>query len=216
MSMDDHLAACRRIKRSLESAEKELQDGEPGVPFTVDIINGYDSELRTAITKIIQLGAVGCNIEDSRFDPATKKHSLFSIEEMQERLRTAQQVAAENGVPDFVFNVRCDAVLFDPANGFEEIVKRGTAYLETKVPTTIFVWGGPFGPDVTPAQLKSLVERWGGKVSTKVTKGKWSVQELAEAGVSRVSIGPYMAFMHTEHVKAAAKRILDGGVFSFE
>ncbi|KAJ5518627.1 Pyruvate/Phosphoenolpyruvate kinase [Penicillium expansum] len=129
----------------------------PTKPLTVDVQDGHGdaSELADTIKQVIELGAVGCNLEDM---DATGV--LRSVEEATARVGVAVQAAREAGVPDFVVNARTDVLLTE--NGtIEEAIERGRAFLEAGA-TTVFVWGGPSGRGVSSAEVTKLVDALGG------------------------------------------------------
>ncbi|KAK1236048.1 hypothetical protein PQX77_000727 [Marasmius sp. AFHP31] len=226
MSLEAHIESLTRIANIVKSTEPDANNNL-GIPLSVDIIGGYGPRLSEAITKIIELGAVGCNIEDSYFDVATMGVKLYSIDEMKKRLLLAKKVATELGVPDFVFNVRTDAVFVQdgvtPAQVMErgkteqpidEAIARGKAYLSTGVPTTIFIWAGPYSVGTSSENLKRYVKEFDGRVSVHINRkdvGGLSVDELGKLGVARISIGPEFLFQSMEVIKQLAKNILSGG-----
>ena len=75
-----------------------------GLPLTVDIQDGYGSQLVEAVQSVITAGAVGANIEDSYPKKGHDKglSCLRSIEEAADRIKLALRTAAEAGVPDRV------------------------------------------------------------------------------------------------------------------
>ncbi|KAL0578793.1 hypothetical protein V5O48_003205 [Marasmius crinis-equi] len=226
MTLEAHVEALTRISNIIKAAEPEANN-HLGIPLSIDIIDGYGPRLADAITKIIEVGAVGCNLEDSHFDPATMSVKLYSVEEMKERLLLAKKVATDLGVPDFVFNVRTDAVFVQdgvtPAQVMErakteqpidEAIVRGKAYLSTGVPTTIFIWAGPYSVGTSSENLKRYLKEFDGRVSVHINRkdaGGLSVDELAKLGVARISIGPEFLFQSMEAIKGLAKNILGGG-----
>ena len=226
MSLEAHVEALTRIAKMVKSAEPGANDNL-GIPLSIDIIGGYGPKLSEAITKIIQVGAVGCNIEDSYFDLATMGVKLYSIDEMKQRLLLAKKVATDLGVPDFVFNVRTDAVFVQdgvtPAQVMErgkteqpidEAINRGKAYLSTGVPTTIFIWAGPYSVGTSSENLKRYLKEFDGRVSVHINRkeaGGLSVEELGKLGVARISIGPEFLFQSMEVIKQLARNILSGG-----
>ncbi|KAK7043008.1 hypothetical protein VNI00_008746 [Paramarasmius palmivorus] len=226
MTMEAHLDALSRIGTIVKTTEPEANDGL-GIPLSIDLISGYGPRLTEAITKIIQLGAVGCNLEDSYFDPISMSTKLYTIDEMKERLIQAKKAATDLGVPDFVFNIRTDAVFIQDGatipqvmergkteQPIDEAIARGKAYLSTGVPTTIFIWAGPFSVGTSSENLQRYLKEFGGRVSVHINRkdaGGLSVDELGKLGVARISIGPEFLFQTTEVVKALAKGILEGG-----
>lgn len=226
MTLESHVEALTRISKIVSSTEPSANDNL-GIPLSIDIVDGYGPRLSEAIRKIIEIGAVGCNLEDSYFDPATMSTKLYTVEEMKSRLTEAKTVATELGVPDFVFNIRTDAVFVQDGvtmqqvmergkveQPIDEAIARGKAYLSTGVPTTIFIWAGPFSVGTSSENLKRYVDEFDGRVAVHINRGEaggLSVDELGKLGVVRISIGPEFLFQTMEVVKQLAKGILGGG-----
>ncbi|KAJ4296868.1 hypothetical protein N0V90_006916 [Kalmusia sp. IMI 367209] len=111
-----------------------------GKPLTVDFQDGYGDRLEEGVRKLVEIGAVGINLEDF----SREKDGLYKIDEAVARVRTALKAAADAGVPDFVVNARTDALL--AGLSVDEAIKRGKAYLDAGA-TTTFIWGGGRGWD---------------------------------------------------------------------
>ncbi|KAF9262896.1 Phosphoenolpyruvate/pyruvate domain-containing protein [Marasmius fiardii PR-910] len=226
MTLEAHIEAVTRIGKIVASTEPSA-NGNLGIPLSIDIVDGYGSRLSEAIKNLIEIGAVGCNIEDSYFDPATMSTKLYTVEKMKSRLTEAKKVAIELGVPDFVFNVRTDAVFVQDGctmqqamergkveQPIDEAIVRGRMYLSTGVPTTIFIWAGPLSVGTSSESLKRYVKEFGGRVAVHINRGDMgglSVDELGKLGVARISIGPEFLFQTMGVIKELARGILGGG-----
>ncbi|TGJ84634.1 hypothetical protein E0Z10_g4095 [Xylaria hypoxylon] len=193
-----------------------------GLPLTVDIQDGYGNRLDEIVSAVVGAGAVGANVEDLRGDE--EGEVLWSLQEQVERLKRVLKVAAENGCKDFVVNARCDVLTSaaragagdnagdaDEAALLREVVRRGKAYLEAGA-TTVFVWGGA-GRGIRDHEIRTLVTEFEGRLAVKLADGEsaLSVQELADIGVARISVGPSLYFAATKAVREAAGRIVQGG-----
>lgn len=102
------------------------------VPVTADIESGYASDfttLKTNIRRLIEIGIVGINIEDS----SPRTHQLLSIEANAERIRLIRRVAEREGVRLFI-NARTDVYLLhsdlEPEARLEQTIERGRAYVD--------------------------------------------------------------------------------------
>ena len=143
------------------------------------------------------MGVVGCNLEDATVHGG----QLLPVEEQVARIREVLEVAKDEGVPDFIVNARCDALL--SGGIIEECIRRGKEYLNAGA-TTIFVWGATRG--LRDDEIRSLVDALNGRLTVKLGegKGKLSMKELAQMGVARISMGPAI---WREQEKAAERRI---------
>lgn len=170
-------------------------------PVTVDLQDGYGSELEDGIKSLIELGVAGINLED--YDRATG--DLYDIGTAVSRIRCVLDVAAKYNVPDFVVNARCDVLVH--GGELEEVLERGKRYIEAGA-TTVFVWGGSRG--VSRTEVDQLVKAFGGllNVMLKLSNGGLSIQQLAQMGVARISIGPALQFVAMQAIKDEATRLL--------
>lgn len=205
LTMEDNYAAASKIAARIEKEGKAET-----IPLTVDLQDGYGERLGEAVEKIIRLGVVGCNLEDSTTDVKNGKVDLINPEEHAARIRKVMIVAAKMGVPDFVVNARTDCVKL--GGTVEEAVRRGRMYLEAGA-TTVFVWGG-MNRGLRDEEVRELVKGLDGKVNViyrKSVENALGVKGIAELGVARISMGPGL---WTEAMAAAEKemgRILSNG-----
>lgn len=156
------------------------------LPLTADLQDGY-ADVAESVRLSIDAGAVGCNLEDVD----TKPNTLRSVSDHVSRIQTALHAAREAGIPDFVLNARTDVLTF--GGSVDEAIERGKAYLKAGA-TTVYIWGGPKGRGVSREEVQQLVEGLGGMINAKMNlrPGFLNVQDLAELGVARISVGPEM------------------------
>ncbi|KAH8159215.1 hypothetical protein CIB48_g9032 [Xylaria polymorpha] len=166
-----------------------------GLPLTVDIQDGYGPRLEDVVAAIVKAGAVGANVEDTREDG-----TMWGCEEQVLRIQRVIQVAAENGCEGFVVNARCDLLCAqskrDGSHGeearlLEETVRRGKR----------------------DAEVRTLVRGLEGRLAVKLAPGAdtLSVEELADMGVARISVGPSLYLAANKTVRDAAERIVGWG-----
>ncbi|KAI9932422.1 hypothetical protein ASPWEDRAFT_46957 [Aspergillus wentii DTO 134E9] len=207
LTRSQNLATVRSIAAALKPSD--TQDSLPSFPLTVDVQDGYD-DIAETIKQLIQLGAVGCNLED--LDNRTGQ--LRPLPDAIRRIKQALQTATELGVPDFVINARTD-VLDIGVNGqrgtIEDAIERGKAFLHAGA-TTVFVWGGAGGRGVSKEEVKQLVVALEGKLNVKMVlkHGFLTVPELREIGVARISVGPELYRAAMRSFKETADAVLDG------
>ncbi|KAL4993878.1 phosphoenolpyruvate phosphomutase-domain-containing protein [Aspergillus recurvatus] len=201
-----NLAAIRSIasvlKRNDVPFHQDQTDLSLSFPLTVDIQDGYD-DIALTIREIINLGVVGCNLED--LDSNTGQ--LHPLPDAVHRIKAALRAAKESGVPDFVVNARTD-VLGCLNNGtIEDAIERGKAYLNAGA-CTVFVWGGAGGRGVSRDEVEKLVKAFEGRLNVKLVlkEGFLTVGELRKLGLARISLGPelYRAAMGAFQERADA------------
>jgi 2-methylisocitrate lyase-like PEP mutase family enzyme len=194
MTLETNLNAVRGIAKVAAKWNK---------PLTVDIQDAYGDELETAIQQLIALGVTGVNLEDC--DKATQK--MHPVETAVERVKRVLAVAAKEEVPDFVVNARCDTLI--TGGEVSEAIARGKQYLDAGA-TSVFVWGGSTRNGISRAEVVQLTEAFGGRlnVSMRLAPGNLAVKELAEIGVSRISIGPALQFSSMDYFATEADKLL--------
>jgi len=175
---DEMLAAAGRIAGAVE------------VPVTVDAEAGYGMEPAEFVAALRDLGAAGCNLEDT--DHAT--HGLRDPDEQAEWLGAVRQAAAAEGYP-LVINARVDS-FFGPflagagpetqAELVPDAVRRAGAYIEAGVDCVFPIGLWELGA------LRQFVSEVDGLVNVVRLPQSPSLAELAAAGVSRVSWGPFL------------------------
>lgn len=192
LTLKDNLSAAKGIA----VVAKEF-----GKPLTVDLQDGYGSELEDGIKSLIEFGVTGINLED--YDRATEK--LYNIGTAASRIRRVLDVAREHNVTDFVVNARCDVLV--QGGELKEVLERGKKYLEAGA-TTVFVWGGSRG--VSKTEVEQLVKAFGGRLNVmlNLSDDGLAIEILAQMGVARISIGPTLQFIAMKALQNEAKRLL--------
>jgi 2-methylisocitrate lyase-like PEP mutase family enzyme len=160
-------AAIGRVTRVAES-----------VPVTADIESGYRLPAAELAKKLLDAGAVGCNLEDT--DHSSTDHRLVDAKQQAERLAAFKQAARDQGV-DVVLNARVDIFLRGEPN-VDEAIRRALLYLDAGA-DSIF----PIGVS-DEAVIVALVKGIPAPVNViPGFRGAPSLARLRELGVRRVS-----------------------------
>ncbi|QFZ21292.1 isocitrate lyase/PEP mutase family protein [Saccharothrix syringae] len=152
------------------------------VPVTVDAEAGYGLPARELVDRLLEVGAVGCNLEDTDH----RAGGLVDAGAQARRLADVRSAAVAAGVP-VVVNARVDTFL--PASGVPEgervaeAVRRGRLYLEAGADCVYPI--GVRDRDV----IATLVAELPGPVNGN-TGDRLDLAALREVGVARVSYGP--------------------------
>lgn len=173
-------------------------------PITVDLQDGYGDRLEQAIESIIAAGASGCNLEDR--DNGTGK--LFPHDQAVERVKRAIASATKAGVPNFAVNARSDAVIVN--DDVDDAIARGKAYLAAGA-NTAFIWGGPKRGGLTRAEVEKISKALDGRLNVikSLSSGGLTVQEIADIGVARISVGPQLYRKAMATIQDAASELLE-------
>jgi 2-methylisocitrate lyase-like PEP mutase family enzyme len=193
MTLETNLAAVRAIAPVAN---------EYSLPLTIDWQDGYGDRLEEGIEKLLDLGVVGINLED--FHKEMQK--MYSAEEAVARVKRALAVAEKRGVPDFVVNARTDVLL--KGGLIDEAIARGKAYLAAGA-TTVFVLGGAVR-GITRSEVEQLTRAFDGKLNfgLRIGPGQFTVKELADIGVARLSIGPQLQLIGMKVIADEAEKLL--------
>jgi 2-methylisocitrate lyase-like PEP mutase family enzyme len=175
---DEMLGAAARIARSVE------------VPVTVDAQAGYGMRPGELVNALRNVGAAGCNLEDTDHADET----LCDPDRQAEWLRAVRQAASDDGYP-LVINARID-VFFgpylagaDPGSQEElvpEALRRAKAYLDAGVDCVypICLW--------EPDAMRGFMSEISGPVNVACMPEGPPISGLAAFGVARVSWGPLL------------------------
>lgn len=196
--------------------------GAVSVPVTADVEAGYGTTPEAAAETaraVIQVGAVGLNLEDSA-DPELPGRAasfgkgdvsaLLDPEVQSGRIRAVVEAGREVGVP-LVVNARTDVYWREvgaPERRFEEAVRRASAFLEAGA-DCVFLPGAK-----DPETIAALVREIPGPLNVLAGPGGPSVAELAELGVRRVSVGSGPARAVMGLVRRIGRELLRSGAYS--
>ena len=174
------------------------------VPVNVDAENGYgDSPEAVAecIRRCVDAGAVGAGIDDYTWDPA---RPLYDRGLAADRIRAAREAADASGIA-FVLTARAECYLYGVPDAFAESVARSNLYREAGADLL-------YTPGVADRdEVAALVREVDGPMNFVVSKGTadYTLAELAELGIRRVSIGGSLlraAFALAERAAAEMKQ----------
>ena len=177
----------------------------PELPVTVDFETGYGDSpeaVQASVSSLIEAGAIGLNIEDQMLG----QKKLRPTQDQADRIRAARKAADEAGVPIFI-NARTDTFrLTDPsthAELFDQAVERAKAYADAGA-------NGFFVPFIRNIDLiKRLCDASPLPVNVLMLPDlNITTQQLAEAGVARISYGPFPYIEMTEWLKTKAQKAL--------
>lgn len=183
-------------------------------PVTADIEAGYGDTVAAkldTIRAVVETGAVGINVEDSaRHTSAGATTPLASLDEQVALIQAIRAAASDWGIP-LVINARTDLYLFateDEEHRFAETVRRGNAYLEAGADCVF-----PIGASVAAA-IGNLARAIHGPVNILAGPHTPSIPELAELGVTRVSVGGGLTRVALGAARRAAQELLEHGTFT--
>ena len=168
MSAEEAFAAVARIVRAVE------------VPVSADMEAGYGLPPREFVDRLLEAGAVGCNLEDSDYHGPG---GLADADRQADYIAAVSEAARASGV-EIVLNARVDVYLqsdFPPAARADEVLRRGRSYLAAGA-TCIY----PIGL-VDQGETIRLAEEMGGPLNVWLRPDSPSLDTLRNIGVARIS-----------------------------
>jgi 2-methylisocitrate lyase-like PEP mutase family enzyme len=170
------------------------------VPISVDLEHGHGpsaSDVAVTITRVANAGASGGSIED--YDPVDRE--LYPLDVAVERVAAA--VAAARALPhDFVVTARAENFIRDNPD-LDDTIARLVAFEEV-------------GADVLYAPgLRTLDQIRAVRAATTrplnvLARADLTLEQLAEAGVQRVSVGGALTWVAAGAMVGAARQMLAG------
>lgn len=161
------------------------------LPVSVDMEAGYSNDINEIISNIDQLidaGAVGINFEDA------KNRQLVNADTFGEKIKAIREHLNKTG-RDLFINARTDGYLLKVPSHKSITLERIKKY-EAAGASGIFV---PFVSDIS--DIKEITSAVSLPVNVLSMSGLPSFDELAKAGVHRISMGSSLfraAYKHTE------------------
>lgn len=167
------IAACERICRVVQ------------VPVSVDIEQGFgatETDVAAVVEALIDLGVAGINIEDG----VDERGQLHPAERLASRIATVRELARRRDTPLFI-NARTDVYFAPhepPAERFDKALARARRYIAAGA-------DGVFVPGLHQLDaLRTLAQAIDRPLNVYAGyPGVPSVDELAAAGVRRISLG---------------------------
>lgn len=153
--------------------------GGVDVPVTADLLDGYGLDPSELVHRLLAACAVGCNLEDSDH---RNPGSLLDPGPVADRIAAVRSAAGRVGV-EIVINARIDAFLHHGPDATPEVVERARRYLDAGADCVYPV------RLTDPAVTADLVEQLDAPVNANLA-GAVTVADQAQAGASRISVGP--------------------------
>jgi 2-methylisocitrate lyase-like PEP mutase family enzyme len=177
------------------------------LPVSADLENGF-AEAPEEVAETVRLarraGLAGCSIEDFSRDDADP---IYDLSLAVERIASAVKAAHEEPAP-LVLTARCENHIHG-RDDLEDTIARLRAYAEAGADVL-------FAPGVThPDDLRAILGATRRPLNVLVRPGAPSVAELAQLGVSRISVGGAFAFAALGTLVEAATELRDDGSLGF-
>ncbi len=177
------------------------------VPVAADLENGFGpkpADCAETIRLAVETGLCGGSIEDSTGDP---RAPVFEKAEAVDRIRASVE-AARAAPGGFVLTARAEAFLYGDAD-LDEVIARLQAFEEAGADVLF----APGLPDLEA--VRAVCSSVGNPVNVLVMRklAQRSIDDLAEAGAARLSLGGALAFSAYGAMVEAAENIQKSGRF---
>ncbi|VAX00389.1 Probable carboxyvinyl-carboxyphosphonate phosphorylmutase [hydrothermal vent metagenome] len=155
------------------------------LPLTVDLESGYSrkpSEIIAHIKKLVDLGVVGINIEDSIVN---KERTLLNTQKFAKTISTIKEKLKNDNI-DIFLNVRTDIFLLGQSNPVDETIKR-IQYFEKAGADGIFI------PCIEKENdIKMITGSSKLPINVMCMPNLPNFDKLKQLGVKRISMGNFL------------------------
>jgi 2-methylisocitrate lyase-like PEP mutase family enzyme len=176
-------------------------------PVSADLENGFGddpSDVRMTMLTALSTGLVGCSIEDYS---GRDDDPIYDAKLAAERVEAAVSIA-HRGPVRMVLTARAENYLHGRPD-LADTIARLQAYQEAGADVL-------YAPGLTElSDIRSVVESVDRPVNVLALPGGPPVDELATAGVRRISVGGAFAFAAYGALIEAARELLDQGTYGF-
>lgn len=179
------------------------------LPVSADLEDGFGprpEDVAETIRQAASVGLVGCTIEDTTADPA---HPIHDFSLSVERITAAVEAAKVLPFP-FTLTARAENFLFDRPD-LDDTIRRLCAFEDAGAN----VLYAPGLPDLDSIRAVCAAVSRPVNVVAGLAGNRYSVAELAAAGVKRISLGSTLARAALGALARAAREIRNRGTFDF-
>lgn len=177
------------------------------LPVSADLEDGFGAAPETCADTVIKawgVGLVGGSIEDATGDP---DQPIYEMAQSVERVEAAVEAARGQS---FFLTARAENFLWDRPD-LNDTIRRLQAF-EAAGADVLYA---PGLPDIEA--IKTVCDEVGKPVNVVMglSGPTYSVQELSDAGVRRISVGGSFARAAFGALKRAAQEVMEGGTFTY-
>lgn len=177
------------------------------LPVSADLENGFGDdpgEVATTVKLAREAGLAGCSIEDFTGD---REDPIYDFEPAVERVAAATR-AAHDGPVRLVLTARAENHIHG-RDDLADTIARLQAYQEAGADVL-------FAPGLTePEQIQAVIAAVGRPLNVLALPAAPPVSELAQLGVSRISVGGAFAFAALGTLIDAATELRDEGTYGY-
>lgn len=196
-----------RVSRDEAIAHAAEIAGAVDVPVSADLENCFAAEpegVAETVRRAVDVGIAGCSVEDYG---GLEDDRIYDPGPAAERVAAAAE-AAHSGERPFVLTARAENHIHG-RDDLADTIARLQSFQEAGADVL-------FAPGVRELdQIRELVRSVDRPVNVLALPGMPSVAELADAGVSRISVGGAFAFASLGAAAAAARELMENGTYGY-
>lgn len=177
------------------------------LPVSADLQNGFgDSpeDCAATVRDAFDIGLAGCSIEDANPDPS---HPIYDFEEAVERVQAASEMASRLGI---LLTARAENFLYARPD-LDDTIRRLIAF--SKAGADVLYAPGLPSLDAIRTVCASVDKPVNALMGLR--GATYTLDELRDAGVKRVSVGGSFARAALAALINAAKEVRDRGTFTY-
>jgi 2-methylisocitrate lyase-like PEP mutase family enzyme len=206
-----HAATLGRVDGSVTREEALVHAAQlveaTELPVSSDLENGFADDpkgVAETVRLAVEAGLAGCSIEDYTGDP---DDPIYELDLAAERIAAAAR-AAHDGPVRLVLTGRAENYLHGRKD-LDDTITRLRTYQEAGADVL-------YAPGLSDRHdIRDVVEALDRPVNVLARPGAPPVNELAELGVARVSVGGAFAFAALGSLVEAASELRDQGTYGF-
>jgi len=188
----------------------EIVEAVPDLPVSADFENGYAADEETLARNVklcVATGAAGLSIEDATGDPADP---LYDFDTALRRVKAARAAVDETGTGTLL-TARAEAHLHGHPDPLPDVCRRLAAFADAGA--DVLYAPGPR----TAREMREIIAAAGGKPVNILVFADigMSVQEIADLGARRISIGSALAKAAWTGFVEAAEQLKAGSFAGF-
>jgi len=197
------------LTRDQALAHAEAIVSATNVPVSADLENGFGDapeDVAETVRLAGEAGLAGCTIEDST---GNAEKPVYDLEFAAERIAAGAEAARRLGYP-FMLTARAHNLLYENPS-VDETIRRLQAY-ERAGAEVLFA---PGLPDVAAVRAVCGAVKKPFNFMVGMKGKSFTVKELAEAGVKRISLATSLYRAAMSGLVAAAREVMESGTFEF-
>jgi 2-methylisocitrate lyase-like PEP mutase family enzyme len=195
ITLDEALTHCREIADATD------------LPVTADFENAFADKPEAVATNVLrasETGIVGCSVEDASRDPGVP---LYEFEMAVERVRLAVVAARRLNFP-FLITARTEEMFYGKKD-IKEAIRRLQAFEKAGAHVVYATGLTTFDQAM---EIRAAIKATPLNVMAMKTL---NANELIDAGIKRVSLGPWFARAAMQGLLEAIQEVQDTGGFTF-